>query len=332
MVLARAADLVCAQPRPASPPIAVVSPSPATAAVAATVNGQPISENAVRRALKRVEPEQQERARVAILDFLIDNALLDQYLEQRGVVVERKEVEAKLQQVRDDLKKRDKTFEQLLRELRSTEQEFQSAIEAQIRWDKYTDQQATDENLRKLFNNEREMFDGTLVRARHILLSPSTSDAKAVEKASADLLQYKKEIEDKVAKEVAKLPVETDKLARETARRQLLEQTFSDYARKYSVCPSKEVGGDLDWFPRGGHMVEAFSKAAFALKPFEISDVIQSPFGSHLILATDRKEGPETNLEDVKAEVKEVFCAQLRARICAEARPTAKISINEPSK
>jgi parvulin-like peptidyl-prolyl isomerase len=117
-------------------------------------------------------------------------------------------------------------------------------------------------------------------------------------------------------------------LAREAARRKSLEETFGDYARKYSTCPSKERGGDVDWFPRGGHMVEAFSKAAFALKPFQMSDVVKSPFGYHLILATDRKEGPETSFEDVKAEVKDVFCAQLRERICAAMRPTAKIQIS----
>jgi parvulin-like peptidyl-prolyl isomerase len=176
------------------------------------------------------------------------------------------------------------------------------------------------------------MFDGTLVRARHILLSPPADDPKAVAKAGEDLLRFKKEIEEKVARELAKLPAEADRLARETARCQLLDQVFSDYARKYSDCPTKELGGDVDWFPRGGHRVEAFSKAAFALKPYQMSDVVTSPFGCHLILATDRKAGLETKFEDVKAEVKDVFCAQVRERICAAARPTAKILISRPSK
>jgi peptidyl-prolyl cis-trans isomerase C len=331
MVAASSGAAVYGQQKPAAPPAAVVSSSSSTTAVAATVNGQPIGENAVRRALKRIAPDQRAEARPAILDHLIDNALLDQYLEQQGVAVDRKEVDAKLQEVRDDLKKNGATFEQLLRDLMATEQEFRSVIEAQLRWDKYVEKQATDANLLKFFNAEREMFDGTMVRARHILLSPAAGDSKAEEKAKADLLRYKKEIEEKAAKDLATLKAQPDDLTREGARRKLLEDAFSDFARKNSVCPSKEQGGDVDWFPRGGHMVEAFSKAAFALKPFEMSDVVKSPFGLHLILATDRKAGPETKFEDVKAEVKDVFCAQLRERICAAMRPTAKIEINSPS-
>jgi len=331
MVLVISGHAIFAQQTPAAPPTALVSSS-STNAVAATANGQPISEISVRRALKRFAPEKRAEARPAILAHLIDNALLDQYLEQQGVAVDRKEVEAKLHQVRDDLKKNDTTFEQLLRELTTTEQEFRSAIEAQIRWDKFVEKQATDENLLKMFNTEREMFDGTMVRARHILLSPPSNDPQAEEKAKADLLRYKKEIEEKVTKGLASPQAQTDELARENARRKLLEESFSDYARKYSACPSKELGGDVDWFPRGGHMVDAFSKAAFALKPLQMSEVVKSPFGLHLILATDRKEGQDTKLEDVKAEVKDVFCAQLRERICAAMRTSAKITIDPPAK
>jgi peptidyl-prolyl cis-trans isomerase C len=330
-VVVSSGHAILAQQKAAAPPTAVVSSS-STNPVAATVNGQPISENSVRRALKRFAPEQRAEARPAIVAHLIDNALLDQYLEQQGVVMDRKEVEAKLQQVCDDLKKNDTTLEQLLRELTTTEQEFRSAIAAQLRWDRFVEKKATDENLLKMFNAEREMFDGTMVRARHILLSPPASDPQAEEKAKADLLRYKKEIEETVTKGLASFQAQPDDLARENARRKLLEESFSDYARKYSACPSKELGGDVDWFPRGGHMVDAFSKAAFALKPFQMSEVVKSPFGLHLILSTDRKEGPETKFEDVKAEVKDVFCALLRERICAAMRPTAKIAFDPPAK
>jgi peptidyl-prolyl cis-trans isomerase C len=323
-----------AQQPPASRPLSpVVTPSsPSTSGVAATVNGQPISENAVQRGLKRVAADQHAQARPAILDFLIDNVLLDQYLAQHGMTVPKKEVEDRIQQVRDEAKKDNKTFEQLLRDLMSTEQEFRMHVEAQIRWDKYVDQQATDEALKKLFTAEHEMFDGTMVRARHILLSPPPDDAQAAEKAKAELLGYKKEIEERVKQQGAKLPADADALARENARKKLMDDAFSEYASKHSVCPSKEQGGDVDWFPRGGHMVETFSKAAFALKPYDTMDIVKTPFGYHLILATDRRPGLETKFEDVKAEVKDLFCARLRESICAQMRPSAKISLSVPAK
>src|SRR5260370_1035459 len=120
--------------------------------------------------------------------------------------------------------------------------------------------QATDESLLKVFNAEREMFDGTLVRARHILLTPAANDPKAAENAETQLLKFKKEIEEKVAKEMAKLPAETDKQAREGARRKFSDEALSDYAPKNPTCPAKEQGGDVAWFPPGGQMVEACAR------------------------------------------------------------------------
>jgi peptidyl-prolyl cis-trans isomerase C len=311
----------------------VITPtSSSSSGLAAEVNGQPITENAVQRGLKRVAPDQQAQARPAILDFLIDNVLLDQYLAQHGVTVDKKEVEDRIQQVRDEIKKDDKTFDQLLHELKSTEPEFRAHVEAQLRWDKYVNQQATAEALQKLFNAEREMFDGTMVRARHILLSPPSDDPQAAEKAKGDLLHHKKEIEDRVKQELAKLPADADALARENARKKLLDEAFADCARNHSVCPSKEQGGDVDWFPRGGHMVEAFSRAAFALKPYEGMDIVKTPFGYHLILVTDRRQGMETKFADVQAEVKDLHCARLRESICAQMRSTAKINLSPSAK
>jgi uncharacterized protein (DUF486 family) len=135
------------------------------------------------------------------------------------------------------------------------------------------------------------MFDGSQVRARHILLTPPSGDPRAVEQAKADLLKYKQEIEQNVAKEIAKLPATADALAREQARTKLLEDEFGKVAREKSACPSKQQGGDVDFFPRGGSMVEAFAATAFGLKPHEMSGVVQTQFGVHLILATDRRPG-----------------------------------------
>ena len=79
-------------------------------------------------------------------------------------------------------------------------------------------------------------------------------------------------------------------------------------------------------------MVEAFSKAAFATKPHEMTEVVKTPFGYHLILVTDRRVGVETKFDEVKAEVKDLYCARLRESICTEMRPKAKITINPQAK
>ena len=64
---------------------------------------------------------------------------------------------------------------------------------------------------------------------------------------------------------------------------------FAELAKKVSDCPSKQRGGDLNWFTRH-QMVKEFEDAAFALQKGELSKPVQSPFGWHVILLTDRKQ------------------------------------------
>lgn len=60
---------------------------------------------------------------------------------------------------------------------------------------------------------------------------------------------------------------------------------FAELARANSDCPSSEDGGSLGSFPRGA-MVKEFDEAAFALQPGQVSDVVETAFGYHLIQRT----------------------------------------------
>jgi peptidyl-prolyl cis-trans isomerase C len=298
-------------------------PTPAT--VAATVNGQDIPEVAVQRALRAVPPEKQADARVEIVGFLIDNALLEQHLAPQ-VPVSPQEVDNRLQELRTQLTKQKLEYAKVLKDMMLTEEELASHVRAEIRWDKYVENRVTDKALHDLFDQNRDLFDGTVVRARHLLLTPNPQDAKAVEQARQELLTIKKDIEYQCAKGLGKLPLNVDNLAREKERGKLIEEAFADYARKKSMCPSKEEGGDVNYFPRFGGMVEPFAQAAFALKPYQMSDVVQTQFGLHLILMTDRKAGkPDVKFEEVKDDIKEVFAFRLREGLSKELRQKAKI-------
>jgi peptidyl-prolyl cis-trans isomerase C len=296
---------------------------------AATVNGQPITELAVQRGLKRIPPEKQAAARGEIVQFLVDNLVVDQYLAQLYPDAPQQEIEKRVEQVRADIKKEGQSFEKVLQELSLTEDELRTQVASEMRWEKYTGEQATEKVLRDYFQANAEMFDGTLVRARHILIEVATGDPNTAEAARQRLLAIKAAIETEVQKAQGNLPAAADNLAREKTRIQAMESAFADAARKESSCPSKEQGGDLNWFPRSGSKVEPFAAAAFALKPHEMSGVVATQFGLHLILLTDRRPGKETSFESVKDVVKEVYSDRLRQSLCSQLKPRATIVINK---
>ncbi len=313
------------------PCLAQQTPPPAAdpTGIAATVNGQPIAEKAVQRGLKRLAPEKQAEARQQILNRLVENALLDQYLQQLRVQVPANEIDARYAQVLEEIKKSGQTVEKVMQELMLTEEELRTQLTAELRWEKYSDEQATDQLLHQVFDNNPEMFDGTTVHARHILLTPAGKDEQAVQQAVAQLRGFKQQIEAQAAQELAKLPAGADSVSREKARVVALEEAFAAVAKKESACPSKAQGGDLGWFGRVGSMIEPFAKAAFELKIGQISDAVATPFGYHLILTTDRRPGKETKFEDVKEVVKEIYRDKLRESLCAQLTPRAKIVIQK---
>ena len=92
------------------------------------------------------------------------------------------------------------------------------------------------------------MFDGTVVRARHILLTPPANDPRAIEQAKVELLGMKGANQPPGRGRTRQAAASTDNLTREAERQRLLDEAFSHEPRK-SACPSRERGGDVSWFP-----------------------------------------------------------------------------------
>lgn len=137
----------------------------------------------------------------------------------------------------------------------------------------------TDEEIQAYYNQHVDQyysFDEEVVAARHILVSDEAKakDLAAQAKGGAD---------------------------------------FAELARKFSEDPgSASQGGYLGYFT-ADRMVEPFSKAAFAMKPGEISDPVKSEFGWHVIKVEDRRDAGIIPLEDVKEDVRDKALAEKKA-------------------
>lgn len=107
--------------------------------------------------------------------------------------------------------------------------------------------------------------------------------------------------------------------------------SFADMARKNSQDEgSASRGGDLDFFPRGA-MVKPFEQAAYALKPGEISKVVESDFGFHIIQLTAVRGGDTKSFDSVRAEIEAEVRKQLAQKRYAELAETFSNTVYEQS-
>jgi parvulin-like peptidyl-prolyl isomerase len=137
-----------------------------------------------------------------------------------------------------------------------------------------------EEEARKYYTSHADRYKtGETRRASHILIrvdSGAPEAAVAAARAKADQLLA----------QVRKAPADFAKLAKDNSQ----------------DPGSAAKGGDLDWFGRGA-MVKAFEDAAFALKDGQVSDVVRSDFGFHVIRVTGVRPEHVKPFEEVKAEI-----------------------------
>ena len=139
-------------------------------------------------------------------------------------------------------------------------------------------------------------------RASHILITPEGDDAKAKARAEALLAELQK-----------------------------TPGKFAELARKHSQDPgTAQQGGDLGFFGRG-MMVKSFEDTVFALKDGELSGVVKSDFGYHLIRLTGIKPGKLRSLEEVRAEIESELKRQAAMRKYAETAESFNNTVYEQS-
>ena len=260
-----------------------------------SVNGQIITETEVareeamlmQRMAGRLNPQQLESMKPNIrkqaVGSLVNRTLLIQAADSEGIEVSKEAITAK----EDEIKKGFESEEALNEQLKKngmTMKEIMEEIEMGIKVEELIKKQtahikeATDKDVEEFYNDNTERFkQPERVRASHVLIKVGAEDTE----------QIKSEKRRKIEK------IEMD-----------IKQggDFAAIASEYSDCPSKKNGGDLGFFSRG-QMVKPFEDSAFALKPGEISGVVETKFGYHVIKLNEREAARTIPLNEVRDDI-----------------------------
>ncbi len=274
--------------------------------VLATANGETITRGELIHFLSNYQISETDRSMVYkdAIETLINTHLINQYLASQKIAVP----EEKVDQAIDTLKKQlaqngNDLASEILRtgiSMADVRKEFAS----RIRWIEFLNANATDDELKKFAASHKDLFNGTQVKASHILLKVEPNSTPAQKEAVRQkLVALKQEIESG-------------------------KTTFTAAANKHSEDPGNEsgAGGDVGYFSLNSGFVEEFANPAFALKKGQLSDVVETPYGYHLILVTDRKEGTPLDFEQNKPLVKQLYAADLQKKVLQRVQE-AKIDI-----
>lgn len=283
----------------------------------ARVNGASIDAIELRRAKKvllrgqTAPAEQQAALDKQALEQLISAELLYQAAGKLEIKDLDKQIDAKIAQgkvrFKDELE-----FKKAIKDLEMDEKDLREYTRRDLLISRFVDTTfvsktvVSEAEIRGFYDKNQEKFkQDETVKASHILIGVDS-------KASADDKKKAREKAEKLRKEL------------------VAGADFAVLAKGNSTCPSSQQGGDLGFFGKG-QMVPPFEKAAFALKPGEISDVVETQFGYHIIKLTERKPASTTDFKDVKTKIEEFLKGQKVnesiQKYLADARKTAKIEI-----
>ena len=286
--------------------------------VLARVNNEDVKRADFERLLRNIEltnnapvpAERRDEIFRRVLDELVTYTLLKQETKGRNVTVTDAEVDEQLNS---------------MRKAAGSEENFTKALAAR---------QMTLERLKADTRVElaiaRMMSD--------LVAAAAVTGAEAKEHYDQNPAKFKREETVRASHILVMVDPQADAATKQAAKNKIDEvlkrakagQDFAALARETSQDASAPRGGDLGFFPRQ-KMVAPFADAAFALKIGEMSDVVTTQFGYHIIKVTDRKPASTASLEEVGPQLKRMLTEQKKQQqaqaFIAQLKQKAKIEV-----
>jgi len=290
-------------------------------AVVARVNGVAITAMELKRATKNILPvvKQPTASDLAMKSDVeketLSKLISSELLYQEGQKLEIKDIEKKIdEKVAEDKAKftNPQDFTKAMKDFELDEKSLREYVRRDVVISNFIDKMInskitiTEEDAKAFYDKNSDKFTSPeTLKASHILIGVEVT-ASEQEKTAA------KEKIDKLRKQLAD------------------GADFAELAKANSTCFSKEKGGDLGYFGRG-QMVEPFEKAAWALKTGEMSGVVETKFGYHIIKLTDRKVGEKVDFKEVKPKIEDYLKKQKVSAainsVLIDARKNAKVEM-----
>jgi peptidyl-prolyl cis-trans isomerase C len=266
-----------------------------SSAVVAVVEGEEITEGELSERVNemkmsmggRMNPaemaQMEESFRNQAFSSLVNYNLLINEAEEQGISVPDSEVQNRTEDIIESYQSEEQ-FNQRIKEMGLDRETFRERLTEQIRIDKLIEKETeslegpSGEEIRDYYDSNPGQFEQPdQVRASHILIKVEETDDEETREEKREKLEG-------ILQDIR------------------AGASFSEQASLYSEGPSKSKGGDLGFFKRGD-MVKPFSDAAFEMEVGEVSDIVETRYGYHIIKVTDRKQARTVPFAEVEERI-----------------------------
>ena len=246
-----------------------------------------------------------------ILDQMIYTEAIYEAAKKENLLPTEEEINKSIEEFNTSIKDND-AYKKQLKELGIDDNFLKYQFERNLASDNYKekfnkDNSVTNDEMKKYYDENKDDFYIDQVEASHILI-------KTIDDEDKKLSDEKK--------------AEAKKKAEEVLAKAKAGEDFSELAKEYSQdTVSAKNGGDLGFFKKG-EMVKPFEEAAFSMKVGEISDLVESDFGYHIIKVTDKEDRQKT-FDEVKETIRKTLQDEKCDAQVEKLKEEAKVEKNE---